>query len=167
VACAPVAAAQENVPFGEYVRLHVFAEDNSAAAQALKDSICAQIADEVCSLFEGCADGGDAWETARQNIGLIEEIAREAANAKGFSGSVTASCGMCAFETREYGAMTVPAGEYRTVRIELGSGSGRNWWCILYPEICMPEGYVPGMKVEFYSSVARWLKSLFGGNENG
>ena len=166
-ACAPAAVAQEKIPFEEYVRFHVIAENDTDEAQALKHKVCAAVVEKVRALFAECEDSAEAWDIACANIDSIEAWAREAAVENGYTGEVTAAAEICAFESREYGGMTVPAGEYRTVRVGIGAGEGRNWWCVLYPSLCMPEGYEPGMRVEFYSSIARWLKSMFGGADNG
>lgn len=167
ILCAMGASAENSVPAEEYVRFHVIAADDSEEAQAFKLSLRDAVAERVFGLFAGCEDGEKAWKTACDNIGLIERWACDAACELGFEGDVRAEAGMFEFEAREYGGMTVPAGEYRTVRIVIGEGKGQNWWCLLYPELCMPEGYEPGMKIEFYSSILRWIHSIFGGNENG
>ena len=165
-ACTPAAAAHAETPFDECVRFHVIAEDNTDEAQALKLRVRDSILDNVQLLFEGCTDSEKAWETARENIGAIEAWARDAARENGFEGTVRAVAEICSFPDREYEGMTVPAGEYRTVRIVIGEGKGENWWCVLYPSLCMPEGYEPGMKVEFYSSIFRWFKTVFGGTDH-
>jgi stage II sporulation protein R len=164
VICCPAAVAQ--VSFDDYVRLHIIAEDDTEQAQDLKMKVRDGIIESVQALFAGCDDPQHAWDAACRNIGCIEAWAQKAAFENGYEGRVTASAEMCTFPDREWAGMTVPAGEYRTVRVVIGEGIGQNWWCVLYPSIGMPEGYEPGMKVEFYSSFVRWIKNLFGGSEN-
>lgn len=161
------ASAETTVPYADYVRLHVLAEDDTQAAQNLKIRVRDAIIQDVLALFEDCASSEEAWAAACDNIGLIEKWAQSAASENGYTGKVTAEADLFEYEARQYGNQTVPAGEYRSVRISIGAGEGQNWWCVLYPGLCLPEDYVPGMKVEFYSSILRWLESLFGGNENG
>lgn len=155
------------MPYGDFVRLHVFAEDDTQAAQDLKIRVRDAIVKDVIALFEDCESSEEAWITACDNIERIEKWAQSAAIENGYTGNVTAQADLFEYDARQYGDMTLPAGEYRSVRISIGSGEGKNWWCVLYPGLCLPEDYVPGMKVEFYSSILRWLESLFGGNENG
>lgn len=151
----------------ECVRLHVIAQDDGAAAQTLKLRVRDDILPEVQALFEGCEDADDAWQAALQNEAVIEKWAAEAARENGFKGPVKAETGLFSFDEREYAGEVYPAGEYRAIRIVIGEGRGRNWWCVLYPNVCLPGDYEPGMKVEFYSSIVRWIQSWFGGNENG
>ena len=159
---SPAALAQ--MSFEDCVRLHIIAENDTDRAQALKIRVRDSMIGKVQALFEDCENDAQAWDIARENIAFIEVWAKEAANENGYEGTVTACAQMSFFPDREWEGMTVPAGEYRTVRVVIGEGSGQNWWCVLYPSVCMPEGYEPGMKVEFYSSLARWIKNLFGGN---
>ncbi|MBR6767220.1 MAG: stage II sporulation protein R [Clostridia bacterium] len=152
---------------GGYVRFHVIADDDTAEAQALKIKVRDAVSDRVKSLFAECVNPEEAWRIARENEKVMEKWAREAALANGYAGSIVVRAEECEFEEREYGDITLPAGKYRAIRVIIGEGKGQNWWCLLYPDVCMPEGYEPGMKVEFYSSIFRWIRSIFGGNENG
>ena len=85
----------------------------------------------------------------------------------GFDGEVTVETGAFAFPDRVYGALFVPAGDYRALRVTLGEGGGHNWWCVLYPSLCVVDeaAYYAGEEapIEFYSSVGRFLRDLFGG----
>ena len=80
---------------------------------------------------------------------------------------MTVETGVFAFPDRIYGELFVPAGDYRALRVTLGEGEGHNWWCVLYPSLCVLDetayyaGEVP--PIEFYSSVGRFLSDLFGG----
>ena len=148
------------------MRFHVIADNDTAEAQELKIKVRDAVADRVKRLFEDCETPEAAWYIACKSAKAIEKWAREAAVANGYNGSISVRAEECEFDEREYGGMTLPAGKYRSVRVIIGEGRGQNWWCLLYPEVCMPEGYEPGMKVEFYSSIFRWIRSIFGGKEN-
>ena len=79
----------------------------------------------------------------------------------GYAGSVSCEAGIFAFPDREYGAVNVPAGDYRALRVVIGAGAGHNWWCVLYPSLCWPED-VP-RDAPFYSAIWNWLVEWFGG----
>lgn len=64
------------------------------------------------------------------------------------------------FPDRVYARELVPAGDYRAIRITIGKGEGRNWWCMVYPSMCLPEDADVDAPVEFYSSVCRWFMRL-------
>ena len=90
--------------------------------------------------------------------------AQTALAAWGESYGVAATAGVFAFPERIYGDLTVPAGRYRAVRLTLDGGAGRNWWCVLFPSLCLPEGADETTTVVFYSQLGRWLARLFGGH---
>lgn len=147
-----------------FVRLHVIADDNSSAAQSLKLKVRDACLDYARKILKDCENDEAAWKAVNGHLEAIESIAAATAGENGFSGPVRAETGVFAFPDRTYGEVTVPAGEYRALRIVIGEGTGRNWWCVLYPSLCMPEEYEPGMEVRFYSSIARWFERIFGGD---
>ena len=155
-----------DVDAADYVRLHVIAEDDSEDAQTLKLKVrdacltCARV------LLADCPDADEAWNRVNAHIDMLETVARDCARAQGYSGSVAAQTGVFEFPDREYGGVIVPAGEYRALRIVIVSGEGCNWWCVLYPGLCMPEDYQPGQRVYFYSSILQWIHSALGGGRS-
>lgn len=149
----------------DYVRLHVIAQDDSDAAQALKLKVRDACLEHAQTLLKDCQDAEEAWTLVNQHLDAFTQAAQTAARANGFDGEVRAQTGIFEFPDRQYGDVVVPAGEYRALRIVIGSGEGQNWWCVLYPSLCMPEDYEPGSPVQFYSSLVQWIQSIFGGNE--
>lgn len=147
----------------EYVRLHVLAEDDTETAQALKLKVRDACLKYAQGLLKNCESADQAWDEVNEHIDELSFAAQFAAETNGFKGEVHAETGVFSFPDRQYGETIVPAGDYRALRIIIGEGEGKNWWCVLYPSMCMPEGYEPGMKVEFYSSIGRWLRQVFGG----
>ena len=147
----------------EYVRLHVVAADDSAAAQALKLAVRDAVLDAARALLQDARDADAAWEIVVENRGVLASAAEACARANGYEGPVRCETGVYAFPDRQYGGAVVPAGDYRALRVVIGAGEGRNWWCVLYPSLCCPEAMEPeGPK--FRSSVLDWLRGLFGGN---
>lgn len=144
------------------VRLHVVAADDGAAAQALKLSVRDACLDCARALLAGCESSDEAWDIVNARLPDLEAAAVERARAEGYGGTVRAETGVFDFPDRVYGDTLVPAGEYRALRVVIGAGQGHNWWCVLYPTLCMPEAE-PGEPVHFYSSILRWLRGLFGG----
>lgn len=153
----------DGVPVSEFVRLHVVAEDDGEAAQALKLEVrdaclmCARM------LLADCADADAAWAIVNDNLDLIRLIAALRARSRGWDGAVNAETGVFAFPERRYGGLVVPAGEYRALRVVIGAGEGHNWWCVLYPSLCLTDDCVPGEPVRFHSTLLDWLSELLGG----
>ena len=154
-----------DVPVEDYIRLHVLAEDDGDAAQALKLQVRDAVLAAARALLADC-DGADAaWTLVGENARALEDAARARARELGFDGDVRAEVGVFDFPERRYGEISVPAGAYRALRVVIGKGEGRNWWCVLYPTLCLTEDCPPGEPAAFHSAIWDWLKGLLGGDE--
>ena len=124
---------------GQIIRLHILANSDDPADQALK----LQVRDAVIEAFgERLAQAGET--NADQTFELLvtqTEAIRQTAEAKarqlGFSGAVQAETGWLYLPEKQYGSVCLPEGWYRGLRITLGEGQGRNWWCVLFPRLCL------------------------------
>jgi stage II sporulation protein R len=140
----------------DYVRLHVIASDDSAAAQALKLKVRDAVLCRARALLHDAHDAEAAWQIVRENADTFQAAARAV--------GVDATCetGVFPFPDRRYGDTLVPAGRYRALRVVIGAGQGRNWWCVLYPSLCYPEDWRTGEG--FHSTLWDLMKVLFGGD---
>ena len=143
----------------DMVRLHVVAADDTPAAQALKLKVRDACLVRARALLADCGDAEEAWARVNEGLSDLEEAARSAARDE----IVRAETGVYDFPDRVYGDTLVPAGRYRALRVVIGEGQGRNWWCVLYPCLCLPEDCRAGEPVQFHSAVLDWLRRLFGG----
>ena len=128
-------AVQEHLA-EEVLRFHVLANSDSRTDQAVK----MEVRDAVLSyLKEVLPEELDVKETTRWMRGHTEEI-RQVAEQKmadlQMQQTVSVAVTTCYFPDRTYGDVTFPAGNYKTLRIELGDAAGHNWWCVLYPNLC-------------------------------
>ena len=121
----------------DVLRLHILANSDSAEDQAVKLLVRDRILAESGSLFNSAADKTSAREKAAENTGRVEKLAEEVLAEEGFSYSVTAKVTRQFFDTRVYDGFTMPAGWYASLQIVLGEGEGHNWWCVLYPPLCI------------------------------
>lgn len=142
----------------DWVRLHVVAADDSAEAQALKLEVRDVVLTEARSLLKNVKSADAAWLLVNENLDALESAARACVSTEG----VACETGVFPFPDRQYGDLLVPAGNYRALRVVIGAGEGRNWWCVLYPTLCDPEAVDPDAPV-FYSAIWNWLKGLLGG----
>ncbi len=167
-----ISAATPVVWQGDMIRLHVIAHSDREEDQRVK--LC--VRDALLETF-GHALAAENFDAAcnavRDNLGAIEEEARRAAEAQGFSGGATATFGLYEFPTREYDGVRVPAGTYTALRVVLGDGAGRNWWCVMYPTLCLPQAdctateqaAVPASgaaapEVRFESTLVTWIQGI-------
>lgn len=120
------------------LRLHIIANSNSEADQAVKLLVRDRILSETTDIFTGAAGLADAEKKAAERIGDIAEYAAETLEENGFGYGAAAEIGNSYFETREYETFTLPAGNYRSLIIRLGKAEGKNWWCVVFPAVCIP-----------------------------
>ena len=119
----------------EVLRLHILANSDSTADQTLK----LQVRDAVTAAAAAwSADSpAAAREQAQAQLPRLEAVARETLRQAGCDDEVTAELTTMYFTTRQYGSTTLPAGTYDAVRITIGAGKGQNWWCVMYPPMCV------------------------------
>lgn len=120
------------------IRLHIIADSDSDEAQAVKLKVRDAVISEMGEKFKN-SDIEMSRETVTQNLGEIERIADRVLCENGFTYKSRAEYGKFEFPKKSYGQITLPEGEYYGVRVVLGSGSGQNWWCVMYPPMCFTE----------------------------
>lgn len=152
---APVNCTEMDM-YPTLIRLHVIAQDDSDAAQALKLEVRDAVLESVRGAVESCQSADEAFDALNERLADFERAALEVCP-EGVG--VRAETGVFDFPDREYGGVTVPAGAYRALRIVIGEGEGRNWWCVLYPSLCAPAD--DGR----FSLLGAWLRRIFGGGK--
>lgn len=120
------------------LRLHIIANSDSDADQKLKLAVRDEILKTSVDIFNGCDDIATACDIANAQIEKISEKANEVITRNGFGYSAKAEIGNSYFETRQYEDFTLPAGTYKSLIVRLGEGKGKNWWCVVFPCVCVP-----------------------------
>lgn len=120
------------------LRLHIIANSDSAPDQELKLKIRDEILKEASGLFLDADSLSVAENKVKDNLSYFSEIANDVIKENGFSYKATVSLGDCFFETRHYDTFSLPAGEYRSLIIKIGEAKGKNWWCVIFPSVCIP-----------------------------
>ncbi len=116
------------------VRLHVLANSDSEEDQALKLSVRDAVLDTIADFNPTSKE--DALEKIEKYEDEICEIAQTVIKNSGKNYSVKVEVGTELYPTKYYEDFALPAGEYTSVRVIIGKGEGRNWWCVLYPPLC-------------------------------
>ncbi len=122
----------------DVLRVHILANSDSAADQSLKLGVRDRVLNECSDYFNACGDKDEAIEITKSHLGEIEQIASSEIKRRGFDYPVTAQVGEMYFNTRYYDDFTMPAGRYDALRLTIGDGEGQNWWCVMYPSLCLP-----------------------------
>ena len=123
--------------YADTLRLHILANSDSGEDQELK----LKIRDNLLKKYGEVLKDGDSIESAKATVeALIPEIEADVmiwVRELGYSYTAKATLGVEWYETRKYEDFTLPAGYYSSLRIIIGEGDGQNWWCVMYPPLCM------------------------------
>lgn len=120
------------------IRLHVVANSDSQEDQALKLRVRDALTEALSDVMANITNPEQAKAYIRENLLRLQEIAEDVLAAAGCDLAVTVNLAEEAFETRYYDTFTLPAGVYESLRITIGEGAGENWWCVVFPTLCIP-----------------------------
>ena len=124
----------------DYLRIHVRANSNSETDQSIKYTVKDEVVKFITPYAAQCVDKDKAIEIISGILPQIEEVCDRVLAEHGFSYKSKASVRAEEFPTRVYGDLTLESGLYDALIIELGSGTGDNWWCVIYPPLCFTSG---------------------------
>ena len=140
------------------IRLHVIANSDSDADQTLKLCVRDAVLCRAEDILRQSADMTEARARLRDSLPAIGDAAAQELASQGSSYSVSVSLEDTEFPCKTYDGFALPAGEYLALRVVIGAGEGRNWWCVLYPSLCIRGG--KDGPIRFYSSVRTWLERI-------
>ena len=122
----------------ELIRHHVVANSDSEEDQSVKlrvrDAVVESLREEMANL----TDMDQARAYIQENLPKIQQAANDCLRALGYEGNAVATLKEEVFDTRRYDTFTLPAGVYEALRITIGEGQGKNWWCVVFPTLCVP-----------------------------
>lgn len=119
------------------IRLHVVADSDSAYDQALKLKVRDAITEKLNGLMDEFSDMESAKNYLQEKLYELEELANQTLREAGSSCKAVVTLTREAFTTREYDTFVLPAGIYESIRVTIGSGEGENWWCVIFPSLCV------------------------------
>ena len=139
--CAALQVQQQRMS-EKIIRLHVVANSDSGADQAIK----LHVRDAVLAAARQALQGvGDPQQAIAQALPQLEAAANAALAAQGSHDTASVSFRRELFPTRDYDTFSLPSGVYRSLRVTIGAGGGHNWWCVIFPSLCVPataDGFV-------------------------
>lgn len=119
------------------LRLHVLANSDSDADQNLKLKVRDRILDEAGFILPDNASIDEATDLLTQNLEQLAEAGAQVVAKEGYNYKVKAEICETWFPTKNYDGFSMPAGQYRALRIVIGEGEGQNWWCVVFPPLCV------------------------------
>lgn len=123
----------------EIIRLHIIAHSDMQEDQmvklAVRDAVVETFGEKLALL--GSQDFDNVMTFLHQNQVKILQTAQQTAAEMVFDGKINVSVGIMELPAKKYGKVVLPQGQYNALRIALGNGEGENWWCVLYPQLCL------------------------------
>jgi len=123
---------------GSVLRLHIIANSDSEEDQRLKICVRDALLKSESEIFGEAGNLEEAETAAEEKLPEIVKIAESTLRAEGCLDRVQAEIADVEFDERTYGDITMPAGTYRALRVTIGEAKGHNWWCVMYPPLCIP-----------------------------
>ena len=133
---APLVSLSEDIS-EKVFRLHIVANSDSEEDQNLKLKVRDKILIFADELYTDCQSVEEAKKLSKQHLSDFEQIAQKTLAFNGYDYEVKAYTIKEYFSTREYDNFTLPAGNYESLKIVIGSGKGKNWWCVMFPSVCL------------------------------
>ena len=131
------ASASESALAGQVLRLHVVANSDSERDQALKLLVRDAVLVQAEQFLDGASDRQSAEQALAPHLDELTSTAAEVLAAEGCGDTVAVALTDQWFPTKEYDGFSLPAGQYRALRVTIGEGQGRNWWCVVFPPLCL------------------------------
>lgn len=147
------------------IRFHVVANSDSETDQTIKLTIRDVVLDSIQSDLGKIADIAEAKEYLQQNIPKIQRLVDHTLNELGFQEGASISLCREQFDIRHYDTFSLPAGVYDSLRIVIGDGRGKNWWCVSFPTLCIPATTVGFTDTAVSAGFSEPLVQALTGNE--
>ena len=127
-------------------RLHVIANSDTPQDQDLKYKVRDNLLKYMNEICANCVTKQEAIDLVNKNKDKFKQIAEDTIKEEGYSYNVNIKIGNFQFPTKNYGDISLPAGYYDALRVEIGEAKGQNWWCVMFPPLCFVDitsGIVP------------------------
>ena len=123
--------------YDSVIRLHVLANSDSERDQELKLEVRDAVLAQTEVLLESAGSREQARQTLEGNLGMLKEVAEQTLLQKGAPNTVRVTLSEEEYPRRSYESAALPAGEYLSLRVMIGEAEGQNWWCVLFPPMCL------------------------------
>ena len=130
-----VSAVSTNISEAVF-RLHVIANSNTEEDQSLKLQVRDSLLEYMNNLCSNCSTKKEAITIVQEHKSDFKKIAEQTIKENGYNYSVKINVNNFYFPTKDYGDISLPAGLYDALRVEIGKAKGENWWCVMFPSLC-------------------------------
>ncbi len=143
----------ENRIYDSVLRLHVVANSDSEADQNLKLCVRDKIIELANTLCSDCTSLDEVRKLAGTNLESFRECAKAEVERLGYSYDVNVLLGVEEYPQKSYTSLCFPSGEYLSLQVIIGEGVGQNWWCVLFPPLCLDAASKPATNEDAFISV--------------
>lgn len=155
---------QTSAKNNDFLRIHIRADSNSSADQSVKYKVKTAVVEYLVPFVATSKTKQEALATIGSRLREIEEVANTVLTGENFTYKCSAKLNEENFPTRTYDGLTLTSGMYDALILQLGSGKGDNWWCVVYPPLCFVGGEANGTNTITYKSkikeiIENWKKS--------
>ena len=151
-------------------RLHVIANSDSKEDQDLKYKVRDALIKYMNDICSNCKTKQEAINLVSEHQSNFKQIALDTIKSEGFNYNVNIEIGNFEFPTKQYGDISLPAGYYDALKVEIGDAKGKNWWCVMFPPLCFVDitsGFVPEeSKEKLQDSMTEEEYALISDNSN-
>lgn len=123
--------------YDKVLRLHVVANSDSDEDQSLKLCVRDRVIEYVEEIASGCQTLDETKKTVSENLDGIADAALKEISDRGYSYDVEVRLGKEEYPEKTYAALCFPSGEYLSLQVRIGDAAGQNWWCVLFPPLCL------------------------------
>ena len=145
----------------DYLRIHIRADSNAETDQAVKYAVKAAVVEYLTPKLARADSKAKAMAVVKSELTSLEQVANAVLASKGFTYKCHARVASEKFPCRTYGSLTLESGIYDALVLDLGSGSGNNWWCVVYPPLCFVGGESNGTNSIVYRSLIKEIIDKF------
>lgn len=142
------------------IRIHIRANSNSAEDQSIKLVVRDNIIEYITPLLEECDNSSDVKNILKSNLSNINNVATKVLEENGYGYISNSSVVNEYFPSRNYDGQVFDEGYYDALIINLGTGSGNNWWCVAYPPLCFVGENTDG-EVQYKSKIVEMIEKFF------
>ncbi len=160
IAVSQVGKDDNTLDTSNLLRIHIRANSNEVVDQNVKYKIKDAFVDFLTPLVCECKTKQEAIEMINKNASKLESIADQILKENHFNYSSKVKVTKEQFPTRVYGEYTVPSGVYDSVIVELGTATGNNWWCVVYPPLCFTN-FTNSSNVVYKSKIMEIINKFF------
>lgn len=155
--------------YDRMIRLHVIANSDSPEDQELKLAVRDAVLEASRGILSGADGVQDAREALEGSVPVLLDVCRRVISERGYGYDVTIGTGYEQYPEKSYDGFTLPSGDYYSVRVLIGGAAGKNWWCVLFPPLCLgaAKGREDGAAVMASAGLSREQVNIMTENGDG